>query len=131
MYLLRAYGMELTRTGGGADEGIDGIGMAPLSAVLSARVAVQVKRYDPAGKPVGRETVALFQRDAATAGAERAVFITLGEFSGPARKAAIATTPTVNLIDGRRLCELIREQGLGVEMVPVVQPAWFDQFETI
>ena len=49
-----AFGLVLTRVGGSDDEGIDGIGTAPLSDVLSTRVAVQAKRYDPTGKPVGR-----------------------------------------------------------------------------
>lgn len=97
LYLLRLYGLELERVGGSGDEGIDGIGTAPLSPVLSSRVAVQVKRYDPLGKPAGRETVALFQRDAQTKGAERAILVTLGKFSEPARKAAIVTSPTVDL----------------------------------
>ena len=47
MYLLRTFGIELTRAGGVGDEGIDGIGLAPISAVLSSRVAMQAKRYDP------------------------------------------------------------------------------------
>lgn len=45
LYLLRTFGLELTRVGGVGDEGIDGIGLAPISAVLSSRVAVQAKRY--------------------------------------------------------------------------------------
>jgi len=65
-----AFGLVLTRVGGSDDEGIDGIGTAPLSDMLSTRVAVQAKRYDPTGKPVGREAVALFQRDASNAGVE-------------------------------------------------------------
>lgn len=128
VYLLKTFGMELTRVGGTGDEGIDGIGLAPISPVLSSRVAVQAKRYDPASS-VGREAVALFQRDAAAAGAERAVLVTLGRFSPAARKAAIAATPTVNLIDGDRLCDLVLEQGIGVRSVPEVDEPWFDRFE--
>lgn len=93
LYILRLYGLELERVGGTGDEGIDGIGTAPLSPVLSSRVAVQVKRYDPNGKSVGREVVALFQRDAQTKGAERAILVTLGKFSEPARRAAICRLP--------------------------------------
>lgn len=129
LYLLRLYGLELERVGGSGDEGIDGIGTAPLSPVLSSRVAVQVKRYDPNGRSVGRETVALFQRDAQTKGAERAILVTLGKFSEPARKAAIATSPTVDLIDGERLSSLVKEQGLGVKMVTRVDPDWFNRFD--
>lgn len=129
LYLLRLYGLELERVGGSGDEGIDGIGTAPLSPVLSSRVAVQVKRYDPNGRSVGRETVALIQRDAQTKGAERAILVTLGKFSEPARKAAITTSPTVDLIDGERLAALIKEQGLGVKMVTRVDPDWFNRFD--
>lgn len=128
LYLLRTFGLELTRVGGVGDEGIDGIGLAPISAVLSSRVAVQAKRYDPTGT-IGRETVALFQRDAAAAGAERAVLVTLGRFSPAARKAATATTPTVDLIDGDKLCDLVREQQIGVRIVPRVDEGWFDRFD--
>lgn len=129
LYLLRLYGLQLERVGGSGDEGIDGIGTAPISPVLSSRVAVQVKRYDPNGKPVGRETVALFQRDAQTKGAERAILVTLGRFSEPARKAATVTSPTVDLIDGDRLAELVREQQLGVRSVIRVEADWFDRFD--
>ena len=128
IYLLKTFGMELTRVGGSGDEGIDGIGLAPLSPVLSTRVAVQAKRYEPSSS-LGREVVALFQRDAAAAGAERAVLVTLGRFSPAARKAATVATPTVNLIDGDRLCDLIEQQEIGLRKVPQVSEGWFDRFE--
>jgi restriction system protein len=128
MYVLRTYDLELTRVGGTGDQGIDGIGIAPLSPVLSSRVAVQAKRYDPTSS-IGREVVALFQRDAAAAGAERAVLVTLGRFSKAARLAAVATTPTVDLIDGQKLCELVREKEIGIRIVPQVQDSWFDRFD--
>ncbi len=129
LYLLRLYGLQLERVGGSGDEGIDGIGTAPISPVLSSRVAVQVKRYDPNGKSVGRETVALFQRDAQTKGAERAILVTLGRFSEPARRAATVTSPTVDLIDGERLADLVKEQRLGVRHVVKVEPDWFNRFD--
>jgi restriction system protein len=74
LYVLRSQGMELKRVGGSGDEGVDGIGKAPLSGVLSTTIAVQAKRYDPS-KTVGRETVALFQGDATAAGAEHGVLV--------------------------------------------------------
>ena len=88
-----------------------------------------MKRYDPNGRSVGRETVALFQRDAQTKGAERAILVTLGKFSEPARRAAIVASPTVDLIDGERLTELVKEQRLGIRAVTRVDPAWFDRFD--
>jgi restriction system protein len=128
LYLLRSFGLELTRVGGTGDEGIDGIGIAPISPVLSSRVAVQAKRHDPSST-LGREVVALFQRDASAAGVERAVLVTLGRFSAAARQAAITTTPTVDLIDGDKLCGLVREKEVGLRIVPQVQQDWFDRFD--
>lgn len=130
IYLLRRQGLQLQHTGASGDEGVDAIGTAPLSPVLSSRVAVQVKRYAPEGKPIGRETVALFQRDAQTKGAERAIIVTLSRFTEPARKAATSTTPTVDLINGDRLAELVRADGdSGVKLRPTVDTGWFDKFE--
>lgn len=128
VYLLRRYGLELTHVGGTGDEGIDAIGTAPMSPVLSATVAVQAKRYEPS-TTISREQVALFQRDASAKGAERAVMITLGRYSEPAKNAATTATPTVDLIGGDRLVELIREQEIGITIQPVVDEDWFDRFE--
>ena len=130
IYLLRNYGLQLQHMGGTGDEGVDAIGTAPLSPVLSSRVAVQIKRYAPEGKPIGREPVALFQRDAQTKGAERAILVTLSRFTDAARKAATMTTPTVDLISGDRLAELIRQDGQsGVKSKPTVDLNWFKKFE--
>jgi restriction system protein len=129
VHLLKSYGLELARTGGPTDEGVDAIGLAPVSDVLADRVAVQIKRYNPEGSRsnIERRDVALFQRDALSKGAERAVFVTLGTFSKAARKAATDTTPHVNLIDGERIWELVEMKGIG--LTTVVDTAWFDRFE--
>ncbi len=131
VHLLKSYGMELSRTGGPNDEGVDAIGLAPVSDVLSDRVAVQIKRYNPEGSRsnIERKDVALFQRDAASKGAERAVFVTLGSFSQAARKAATDTTPHVNLIDGERIWELVEQKGMGLRQIAVLDASWFDRFE--
>jgi restriction system protein len=83
VHLLKSYGMDLARVGGPTDDGIDAIGLAPVSDVLADRVAVRIKRYDPEGSwsNIERKDVALFQRDAASKGAERAIFVTFGSFS--------------------------------------------------
>ncbi len=128
LYLLRAYGMELRRQGGPGDEGIDGIGTAPLTDVLTTTVAVQAKRYEPGGT-IGREIVALFQSDATAAGAEHGVLVTTARFSEPARKAALGRTPTIDLIDGDRLADLCLRQEVGVVTRPVVRHEWFNRFE--
>lgn len=129
IYVLKTYGMELERVGGSGDEGIDGIGTAPISPVLSSRVAVQAKRIDPDGRPISRDVVALFQRDAAAVGAERAVLVALGRISEPARRAATQATPNVELIDGERLVELCTEHEIGLVIQPQVDREWFRRFE--
>ena len=130
IFLLKQYDLKLTHIGGSGDEGIDAIGTAPLSPVLSSRVAVQVKRYRPDGRPIGRETVALFQRDAMTRGAERAILVTLSRFTDAARKAATDASPTVDLIGGHQLTDLIlKSENCGVQLAPVVNEKWFDRFD--
>jgi restriction system protein len=49
--------------------------------------------------------------------------------SDPALFAALAASPTVDLIDGQKLCELVREKQVGIGIVPQVQEAWFDRFD--
>lgn len=130
LFVLRAQGMELKRVGGSGDEGVDGIGKAPLSGVLSTTIAVQAKRYDPS-KTVGRETVALFQSDATAAGAEHGVLVTTGRFSEPARRAALSRHPTIDLVDGEKLTDLCLESNIGVAHSPVVNEDFFDRFENL
>jgi restriction system protein len=131
VHLLKSYGMELARVGGPTDEGVDAIGLAPVSDVLADRVAVQIKRYDPNGSRnnIERRDVALFQRDASAKGAERAIFVTLGSFSQAARKAATDTTPHVNLIDGERIWDLVEKKEIGLRRTIVLDSAWFERFD--
>lgn len=55
--------------------------------------------------------------------------VTLARYSEPARLAATTTTPTVDLIDGDRLCELLRKAEIGVRPAPLVDDSWFDRFD--
>ena len=128
LYLLRNYDLELRHVGQSGDRGIDGIGTAPMSPVLSATVAVQAKRHDPT-KRIGRDIVALFQRDADAAGAERAILVTLGGYTAAAREASQVATPTVDLIDGDRLCDLALDKQVGVRNIPQVDLKFFDRFD--
>jgi restriction system protein len=130
MYLLRSQGMELRRKGGSGDEGIDGIGTAPIGSVLTTTIAVQAKRYEPSAT-VGRETVALFQSDATAAGAEHGILVTTARFSKPAREAALNRHPTIDLVDGERLTDLCLDAGVGVSLKPVVTRDFFDRFEDL
>lgn len=131
LHLLRVHGMEIRHVGGVGDGGVDGIGTAPVGELLSVTVAVQAKRYDPA-KSVGRDVVALFQRDAQARGAERAVLVTLGSFTSGAQAASQEAIPTVELIDGARLCDLIAAKGeqAGVQVAYEAIPEFLERFET-
>ena len=131
LHLLRVHGMELKHVGGVGDGGLDGIGTAPVGELLSVTVAVQAKRYDPA-KSVGRDVVALFQRDAQAKGAERAVMVTLCSFTSGAVDASQEAIPTVELIDGARLCDLIADKGeqAGVQVAYRAIPGYLERFET-
>ena len=128
--LLRSHGMSLKRVGGTGDGGIDIIGSAPLGSLLSSTVAVQCKRYDPSSRSssIGRSEMALFQGDASDRGAERAIFVTLSRFSRAAIETAGSRTPTVELIDGDRICDLALEMNVGVRPVPQVDEDWFHDF---
>ncbi|MDY7102883.1 MAG: restriction endonuclease, partial [Actinomycetota bacterium] len=74
-------------------------------------------------------TIIQGQRDAAAAGAERAIFVTLSRFTEPARRAATISTPTVDLIDGEKLCDLALKQEIGIVVAPRVDTQWFDRFD--
>jgi restriction system protein len=47
---------------------------------------------------------------------DKGLFITTGSFTPDARQEATRSgAPAIDLIDGDRLCDLLKEQGLGVE----------------
>ncbi len=130
LYLLRAHGMQLQRVGGSGDEGIDGLGTAPIGPVLTRTIAVQAKRYEPSAT-IGREVVALFQGDAIAAGAEHGILVTTGRFSEPARRAALSRHPTIDLVDGEKLAGLCLDVEVGIQQRPVVLESFFDRFESL
>ncbi|WP_420613354.1 DUF2034 domain-containing protein [Candidatus Spongiisocius sp.] len=127
-HLLRSLNMELKRTGGVGDQGIDLIGTAPISPVLTVTVAVQAKRYAPSVS-VGRAEVALFQADASARGAEYGILVTTSRFTRSARETAQDRRPTITLIDGERLADLCLDEEVGIVIRPVVDPDFFGRFE--
>lgn len=60
----------------------------------------------------------------------RAIIVTLARFTEPARKAATSLSPTVDLIDGGKITELIREKGFGIKTETRVDLEWFNRFNT-
>jgi restriction system protein len=110
--LLRAAGfINTTVTGGAGDGGIDGVGVYRLSLV-SFPVYFQCKRYKGT---VGPDKVRDF-RGAMQGRGDKGLLITTGNFTGPATEEATRDgAPPIDLIDGERLCDLLKEHQLGVE----------------
>ncbi len=109
--LLREAGFVSARvTGQTGDGGIDGIGIYRLSLV-SFPVFFQCKRYRGS---VRAGAVRDF-RGAMTGRGDRGLLITTGTFTAEARQEATRDgAPPIDLIDGDRLCDLLKEHGMGV-----------------
>ena len=126
--LLRTCGfiqVEVTKKSG--DGGIDGKGVVRVNLV-SFHVLFQCKRYQGS---VGASTVRDF-RGAMQGRADKGLIITTGTFTPDARKEATrAGAPAIDLIDGTALCELLKDNRLGVSVEMVEQvtlvPEFFDE----
>jgi restriction system protein len=124
--LLREAGFISVRvTGRPGDGGIDGMGVYQM-ALVSFPVFFQAKRYKGS---VGASAVRDF-RGAMSGRGDKGLLITTGTFTVEAqREATREGAPPVDLIDGDRLCDLLKEHSLGVavetrtiEEVAVKQP---------
>lgn len=109
--LLREAGfISVSITGKSGDGGIDGIGVYRLSLV-SFPVFFQCKRYSGS---VGAHAVRDF-RGAMAGRGDKGLLITTGSFTREARSEATRDgAPPIDLIDGDRLCDLLKEYELGV-----------------
>lgn len=125
--LLREAGFTKVEVRGkSGDGGIDGVGVLRVN-LLSFQVYFQCKRWKGS---VGSKEIRDF-RGALQGRADKGLFITTAHFTSQAsdeatRDGAIA----IDLIDGDRLCDLLKENRLGVttEMIEQVkiQPDWFE-----
>ena len=124
--LLREAGFTNTVvTGRVGDGGIDGSGVYRLS-LISFPVFFQCKRYRGS---VGAGAVRDF-RGAMAGRGDKGLLITTGNYTNEARtESTRAGAPPIDLIDGDRLCDLLREYGLGLEVESVervtVEPEFF------
>ncbi len=132
--ILRESGfIEVEVKGKPGDGGIDGIGVLRVN-LLSFRVVFQCKRYKDS---VSAGAIRDF-RGAMVGRTDKGLFITTGRFTSDAtREATRDGAPQIELIDGERMCELLKGLKLGiktetetVEHVSVV-PEVFRQFESI
>jgi restriction system protein len=100
-------------TGKSGDGGIDGLGVYRLGLV-SFPVFFQCKRYKGS---VSSSAVRDF-RGAMAGRGDKGLLITTGSFTADAKKEATRDgTPPIDLIDGERLCELLKKYRLGVRTV--------------
>lgn len=109
--LLRESGFSsAVVTGRTGDGGIDGLGVYQIS-LLSFPVFFQCKRYKGS---VGAPAVRDF-RGAMAGRGEKGLLITTGTFTGDARSESKRDgAPPIDLIDGDRLCDLLKEYSIGV-----------------
>ena len=118
--LLREAGFTKVEVRGrSGDGGIDGVGVLRLNLV-SFQVYFQCKRWKGS---VGSGEIRDF-RGALQGRADKGLFITTGNFTSKAldeatRDGAIA----VDLIDGDRLCDLLKKNRLGVE-TEMIEKVW-------
>ncbi len=117
--LLRESGfIQVNVTGQSGDGGIDGRGIIRLAGMISFPVVFQCKRYT---NNVSAGTVRDF-RGAMAGRADRGLILTTGGFTGDAEKEATRDgVPPIDLIDGELLMDRLKELGLGVRTVEVVE----------
>jgi restriction system protein len=110
--LLRESGfLKVEVTGKSGDGGIDGIGVLRIQELLSFHVYFQCKRYKGT---VSAGAIRDF-RGAITGRTDKGLFITTGSFTADAKKEATRDgAPPIDLVDGDRLCELLKTWELGV-----------------
>lgn len=125
--LLRESGFTKVEVRGkSGDGGIDGVGVLRVNLV-SFQVFFQCKRYKGS---VGSSEIRDF-RGAMMGRADKGLFITTGRFTAQASDEATRDGATaIDLIDGDRLCVLLKDNGLGVSTKMIeqvtVDASWFD-----
>lgn len=125
--MLRETGFtQVEVTGRTGDGGIDGKGIAKINGILSFRVAFQCKRYRGS---VGSSEVRDF-RGAMQGRADKGLFITSGYFTRDATQEAVRDGAiAIDLVDGEKLAEKLKELSLGVKVERVehvtIDEEWF------
>ena len=114
--MLRESGFaKVEVTGRSGDGGVDGTGVLRIN-LLSFHVVFQCKRYTGS---VGSQEIRNF-RGAVSGRADKGLFITTGRFTRDAEREAVRDGAlAIDLIDGKDLCKLLKDLGLGVETEPV------------
>lgn len=116
--LLSKMGIVFDKTKGvkmSNDHGIDGEGVFESDEFRTSKVVIQCKRYTDGH--IGEPAIDSFRGVISKHSADYGVFITTTYFSENAKKAACQSHPTITLIDGQRLTDLIVKYGVGVKEV--------------
>ncbi len=116
--LLSKMGIVFDKTKGvkmSNDHGIDGEGIFESDEFRTSKVVIQCKRYTDGH--IGEPAIDAFRGVISKHFADYGVFITTTYFSENAKKAACQSHPTITLIDGQRLIDLIVKYGVGVKEV--------------
>lgn len=101
---------EVEVTGRSGDGGIDGVGILKLN-LLSFRVVFQAKKYQETVQP----SVVRDFRGGMVGRADKGLIITTGRFTAGARREAVRDgAPAIDLVDGERLCLLLKSLKIGV-----------------
>jgi restriction system protein len=114
-------------TGRTGDGGIDGKGIAKINGILSFHIVFQCKKYQGA---VSAGHIRDF-RGAMVGRTDKGLFITTGYFTRDAVKEANREgVQTIDLIDGEKLVEKLKELNLGVNVELVekitIDEQWFE-----
>ena len=132
--LLREKGFtQVEVTGRTGDGGIDGRGIARINGILSFHIIFQCKRYKSSSK-VGSKDIRDF-RGAMVGRTDKGLFITTASFT---RDAILEATrdgaPTIDLMDGEKLAEKLKELSLGLKVEfkesVTVDENWFKGFDS-
>jgi len=127
--ILRETGfVQVEVTGKSGDGGIDGKGIAKINGILSFHVVFQCKRYKGS---VGTSEIRDF-RGAMQGRADKGLFITTGHFTADAlREATRDGAIAIDLVDGKKLAEKLRELQLGLKIETTetitIDEEWFKQ----
>ncbi|MFP5043108.1 restriction endonuclease [Parasediminibacterium sp. JCM 36343] len=131
--LLREKGFtQVEVTGRSGDGGIDGRGIARINGILSFHIIFQCKRYKATSK-VGSKDIRDF-RGAMVGRTDKGLFITTASFTRDAiAEATRDGAPTIDLMDGDKLAEKLKELNLGLKVelkeIVKVDEDWFKNFE--
>ena len=99
------------------DHGIDGYGIFESDDFRTNKVVIQCKRYSDGH--IGEPEIDKFRGVISKHSADYGIFITTTYFSPNAKKAASQVNPTITLIDGQRIVELVLKYSMSIEKVLV------------